>query len=265
MVTKYDELGYAEHILKKGFVTKYKRYELTLLVKKFAKDGLDKNQINKELVKFCKKFLEDYTEIGYYKIISSVISKGFKEPLVVLNNITITNKELKHISNLDISDEYKRILLAFILNNKISTEITTSRNPEYKNKYIFNGNKKTYANIKKMANIPQRINISDAIFEMSQLGLFKPFMRGNIELSFIKDIEITDDIFCKLSPYELDSVDLIWRVWNGDEKIGVCEECGRFIELTTSNNKYCPKCQKEVQLKIDAEYQRKKRKKRKIE
>lgn len=95
-----------------------------------------------------------------------------------------------------------------------------------------------------MANIPQRINISDAIFEMSQLGLFKPFMRGNIELSFIKDIEITDDIFCKLSPYELDSVDSIWRVWNGDEKIGTCEECGRFIELTTSNNKYCPKCQK---------------------
>ena len=242
MVTKYDELGYAEHILKKGFVTKYKRYELTLLVKKFAKDGLDKNQINKELVKFCKKFLEDYTEIGYYKIISSVISKGFKESLVVLNNITITNKELKYISNLDISDEYKRILLAFILNNKISTEITTSRNPEYKNKYIFNGNKKTYANIKKMANIPQRINISDAIFEMSQLGLFKPFMRGNIELSFIKDIEIAEDIFCKLSPYELDSVDLIWRAWNGDEKIGTCEECGRFIEITGNRTIYCKSC-----------------------
>ena len=128
---------------------------------------------------------------------------------------------------------------------------------QYKNKYIFNGNKKTYANIKKMANIPQRINISDAIFEMSQLGLFKPFMRGNIELSFIKDIEITDDIFCKLSPYELDSVDLIWRVWNGDEKIGVCEECGRFIELTTSNNKYCPKCAYKIKLEQNKSYGKK--------
>lgn len=251
MVTRYDEKGYAEYVLKKGFTGKYKRYELTLLVKKFVSDGLDKNQIQKELVKFCKKHLQGYTDIGYYKIINSVISKGIKEPFVVINNIKITNQELKYISDLDISDEYKRILLAFILKNKISTTIAKLHNEKHENKYIFNGNKKTYASIKKMANIPQRIKLNDAIFEMSQMGLFKAFMRGNIELSFMKNIQSSEDVFYQLSPYELDSIDLIWRFWNEGlgKGVGRCKVCKRLIEIdgTKDNSKkYCEACAKKI-------------------
>ena len=55
-------------------------------------------------------------------------------------------------------------------------------------------------------------------------------------------------------------IDLIYKKWKNDDKgIGACEECGRLIELTTSNNKYCPKCQKEKEKEKYIKYNKKRK------
>lgn len=43
-----------------------------------------------------------------------------------------------------------------------------------------------------------------------------------------------------------------------------CQLCYNLIEITTSNNKYCPKCQKEIQLQSQRESMRKSRKKQNV-
>ena len=68
-----------------------------------------------------------------------------------------------------------------------------------------------------------------------------------------KDVEIITGDFRE--------IDLIYKKWKNDGKgIGVCEECGRFIELTTGNKLYCKQCGVEEDRKNARQRMKKKRK-----
>ena len=258
MEYKYNEQEYGKYIYENGFYTRFISYELTVLVKYLKSIGKNKKETEQFLYKFCKQHIEGFNKVKYYKTIDKSILDGRKKPFIVVKNIPILLKELESIQNLDLDDEYKKLLLALLVNRKIAYEINKINNGD--NAHIstyFNGTKKRFREVFKSANITKKgYKIDDMINFLVQNNVIESIIKGDIVLSYMCDIYDTeedndkkiiyqysnDGVFVEISDFE--NIGYVFEYYLGNKKIKMCEveKCNVLFKKKSNNQKYCAEC-----------------------
>lgn len=286
---QYNERKYAEKIMNEGFLTRFIKYELVVLAKYLQELDYSKKQTEEFLYKFCEKHIEGYNEVKYYSVIDNAIRDGRKKnnKLIVVEDLPVLKRELEYIDNLDLDDDYKKLLLSFLVKRKIAYEINrlfNGNNVELS--AYFNGNKKSFREVFKNSNIKTKgSKVDEMIASLVKLGIIQSIVKGDIVLSYMYDIydvetefiEIPnkqtkqnervekkhikynineDDVFYRLSDFE--NIGYLFDFYKGNNKIKICEGdgCGKFIRVTSNRVKYCKVCWKEKEKEDGRRYAR---------
>ncbi|MDD4698946.1 MAG: hypothetical protein PHV07_01640 [Oscillospiraceae bacterium] len=249
---KYDELTYAEEIYKAGrFLTKYYPTEMRLLTL-YYRDVLNLKPAKREeyLIKFCEGCIPSFNIARYYKIIDATLnrSRDKKQKLIRVEKIDIYKQELEYILSLDIQYNYKKILLAFLVQMKLNKYIYEIRNNKEYNSLYFKGDKKKYQNIKDMANVPSNVKIhEDAIYDMAHnhKGLISLLHSGLIILDFLKECVPSGDI--AFSIRDFNNVGWYLDYYCNMARIKLCKECENPFYAKANSQKYCKNCSTDIQ------------------
>ena len=76
----FNELEYAERMLKEGFLQDKYLMELKLLAKYYNKiKGLITDDVKIKLKEFCKKYLPEYNEVLHLELIVKAVASGYKD------------------------------------------------------------------------------------------------------------------------------------------------------------------------------------------
>lgn len=267
---RYNELEYAEKIYKNGFQTDFIKYELILLVKYLKQEkNMKLNDTINFIYKFCEKHIEGYNQVLFYKVIDGAIKEGRKRnnKLIEIKSLPIYKCELEYIDSIKIENDYKKILLSFLINKKISHEVMKINNKNIDNKIsvYFNGTMKKYNKILKVSNLKEKHDINLVINKLVDLNLNKndklivPLVKGNIILQYINKIDYkkNNEIFYDMPIDGLNNIGYIYDYYKKDPSIKRCEDCGILIKIKNNKTKYCKKCAKEMQLKWQRESMKK--------
>jgi predicted nucleic acid-binding Zn ribbon protein len=108
----FNELEYAEKLLKHGFVKFMSGIDLVVLAKYLRYLGKDDDQVKDDLNRFCAEFNPAYNEVFFYQKIQYVLKASKKYNLIIPSPIPITQKEIDIIK---ILRDYKAEKVLFIL------------------------------------------------------------------------------------------------------------------------------------------------------
>lgn len=248
---KYNETAYAELIFKKGFQTKYMPTELKLLVL-YLRDVLKLKPKQREefIYQFCQKYIPNFKKEKFFKIINKSLKNALKkdQKLIDIDKIDIYKSEIDYINSLDINYEYKKVLFTFLVQYKLNKKIYEYKFDKPYNNLYFQGGKKKYNNIKKMSNIPVKMNINDEVInELSNSDLIEILHKGIIKLNYLKEClsEMNDEV--AISVLNFDNIGYYLDYYNGNSKIIKCENCNKLIKKTCNKTKYCKECAKEIE------------------
>jgi len=248
---KYNEQDYAIQVEKDGFLTKYHNYELMLLVKYWKQYGVKPKQRKEKLYSFCKDNIENFNEVKYFKKLNYILREGGKKdnPLIIIKKISITDKEIEYINNLNIDYNFKKILFTLLVEIKVKKEIGRLKYGEVTKYNYIRGNQNTYNEIFEATKIPSNnYKINVFINELEQLEYIDVRTRGRIRLLFMDHIEESNVVIFDITTFDNIGYYLDW--YNGDSKIIKCESCGKLIRVTSNRKKYCSTCWKEKEREL---------------
>lgn len=271
MEYKYDELSYAEKIYKEGFQTDFIKYELILLVKYLKQEKNFKVKETEDyLYNFCEKYIPNFNKVLYFPVIDKALKEGRKRKnkLIIIKKIDILESELKYIDELEIEKnnslnkedrekidyDYKKILVAFLLNKKINNKINSIRNsnPDEKISIYFEGSARAYNKIIRLSNLEEKHDINLIINKLIKADIIKSLNKGNILLSYIEKIPIgNSNIFYELPPNGFNNLGYVFDYYKGKEDIKKCEKCEVLIKTKNNKRKYCKKCAREIKQEQD--------------
>ena len=128
MTIIFNELEYAENLLKKGFTDYISWADLKILAKYFRFKGQKTPEIKKSIVDFHKKF-SYYNEQVVGEKIDNAIKKSERSPLRISTSVIITESEVQKIRALK---NYKMEKICFVMlvlsrANKIAYNSSSSR------------------------------------------------------------------------------------------------------------------------------------------
>lgn len=248
---KYNEEEYAKQIEKNGFLTKYHMYELTILVKYWKSQGIKPKQRKEMIYEFCEKHIENFNKVKYFRKINTVLRNGSKKdnPLIIVKEIPITDREIEYINGLNIDYNYKKVLFTLLVNNKIKKEVCRIRYGDVL-KFNYVGGKQKYFNeIFEMSKIPNTYKINNIINYLSNNGYIDIRTKGKINLLFVESIESSNKVVFNITTF--DNIGYYFDWYNGDEKIIRCENCGKLIKQTSNRKKYCSSCWKDKDAELN--------------
>jgi len=283
---KYDEEEYGKQIYTNGFQTDYTNSELTILVKYLKEVKKFKRKETEDfLYEFCKKYIKGFNKISYYKAIDRAILKGRRgdNKLVTIKSIPIFKEELIYIDSLEITHEYKKLLLSFLVNKKISLTIKDLHYGSNEMSTYFEGNKKRYEGIFKSANIVEKLKVDEMIHELVSKGVIQSVIKGSIILDYLysiykvreetiqvmnKKTEEIEDKIKKIIEYDikdyelyeeindLDNIGYIFDFYKEVNNVKRCDQCQCYIKLKSVNSKakYCVGCAKIIKNEQNKRY-----------
>jgi hypothetical protein len=237
----YDELEYAENLIKNGFVKDMSRKDLTVLAKYYLCKQLDENDTRGLLVKFCRKHHQGFNEIIFAKVIDDSMRDAKKNPLRLPINVFITKSEIEKIREIK-NYRYEKILFVMLYCAKYEKEIKKvygSKGKEIDDKFYVN---KLFPAILSMAKVYATIDNQGKIKnELHQKGFFNSTAsrfddEGGFEIFYAEDDTYGKNIFDVIrSPTDIDK-----------HYPPYCEKCGKVIDKTGDRQKFCEGCVVEV-------------------
>jgi hypothetical protein len=257
---QYKERTYAKEILEKGFISNHIKYELQLLVKYYKELGHKPKERKELLYKFCEKHLEGFDRVIHFKLINSVLNHVIskKNIIIEIENVNVTDEELKYIDNLDIEHDYKKVVFTLFVLDKLNKEYHKLRNEPSNEEHYFGGSKK-YKELISSSKITLKKNniIHNMIGELDGIGIVQITSNSSIKLSFIYEISESDNVVLKVSTY--DNIGYYYDLHAGENKIKQCERCETPIKIIGKNTKYCDSCRSIIEKEKGRERVRKHR------
>lgn len=244
----FNELEYANKMLKNGFIQDKYLMELKLLAKYYnKKEGLKTNEVKQKLKEFCEKYLPEYNEVLHLELITKATRYGVqkKNNLVVVPSIPITKTELEKIKSLNNLDLEKLTFIGLVL-SKIYKNLSKGKNNKSKDYYI-NNFRELFKHSKIKVNKQKREKF---IEQLCETKLFELTIYCTLKVNFI-DNKSEPQLIIK----NFDNFLLEYLKYIGDNVI-YCENCK--VPLVPSNNKtkYCKDCAKEIKLENDRRIQK---------
>lgn len=222
----FDEIKYAEHIIKYGCSRKYILVDFKILAKYFL---LYKHYSEEEAMENMLSVLKDKQSIIPLNYLPQKIDLSIKyaktEDLKLSSAIHITQEELEKIDSLPESVRELAFIYLFLWKWNKDTEF-----------FIDKSDLKKLLKLSGVANY--KLDILDG--ELEKLGFIKfvDYCRKekvavNLEQSDVSDLELTVEDF--------DNVILYYRQHCG-KKVIKCEDCGCLVEVRSNRQKYCKNC-----------------------
>ena len=227
----FDELKYAENIIKNGYKNKkYINYDNIILVKYWKHKGCDKQEIKVKLKSLMKDFQNLYNDnIINYKI-HRALEIGMKFELEFNKIVEIYQSELDTIGLLN-DIELQKILFVLLVVWK------------YKNKNKF---RITNSDILKLAEVKCNNNkfwdYLHCIFPTGYMNLVEYKNKDYYKINIPEEgnLVLTIDNFNNIINYYLSYL--------YPENYMKCQECEVPIRITNGNLKYCKDCAREIEL-----------------
>lgn len=157
---KYNELEYAELIYNNGIQTKHIYTELKLLVLYYRDILKYPPRIRKkELEKFCKQYIAGFNMAKHYIIFDRTLRRGSdkRNKLITISKISIYVEEFNYINSLEIGYNLKKVLFAFLVQNKLNKEFYKLKNDIDLDNNYFKGGRRQYNEIKKCLRSHKRL------------------------------------------------------------------------------------------------------------
>jgi hypothetical protein len=252
---KYNELAYAELVFKKGFQTKHIPTELRLLVLYLRDEvGMKPKEREVAVYQFCKKHITGFKKENFFKKINKALKSGLnkEQKLIVVLKIDIYNKELEYINSFEIPQEYKKVMFAFLVQNRLNKAVYEYKFNKVYSNISFKGGIKKYNNIKKMSNIPIKMLLNDEVInELDKLKLVTILHKGMIILNYIENCIQEDEVIMTVTDFE--NVGMYLDCFNNLNGVKKCagENCDKNIKITNNKNKYCSDCAREIKMELD--------------
>jgi hypothetical protein len=108
----FNELKYAEKLLKHGFVNFMSSIDLVMLVRYLRYIGKNEVQIAEDVDNFCRKYNSAYNEVSYADKIKFVLKIAQRRNLIIPSPVPITQKEIDTIKSVK---DYKAEKVLFFL------------------------------------------------------------------------------------------------------------------------------------------------------
>lgn len=243
MVNDYNEISYAEYIIKNGFLTKRRMYELGLISKYYIMNGNTDNEIFDILVDFCNKYFEEFNVSRYFDKLKSIIKKSKSAPIHEIGSISITNNDINFIASYDGTPRFHTVLFSLLVIKKIRIILGQPQYLNYK-----------YSKLSKVCGIGVTKNIYPIIKELEDLGLIRICRNSNIEILFSVDMSNESGIVFEV--HDFDSLYCYYRNYYKLGKYIECSCCGKMTVVGSNRQKYCPKCSREINIKQTIERRR---------
>ena len=226
-----------QNILESGNLGDKPKSSIGLLARYYIEQGKDKQEIISILDDFLNKNLKEYNTVVWSKDLEKVVKNAikFNKPLVELDNITLTQDEIKVIK--DIPNMVKqKVLFSYIVYYKVLEKMNKATDGWISETYradVFKESNTGYKGFKQL----------DLIRELVELGYMenaKGGLNNSFRLLYIKEetpenpVEMIIDDFRELG--------LQWMEYNKDKKIKCCEVCGIRFKPKSNRQKMCKQC-----------------------
>lgn len=226
--------------------------ELRLLAVYYRDLGKKPKERKELLYKICKKHIEDFNRVKFFKEINSAVnySTNKKNKIIDVECIPITGSELSYIDNLDLDVFYKKILFTLLVKDKLKQEVWRMISEQDPNgEHYFKNNDKNARKLVKTADITLssmrkygHSNIFNIIHYFIELRLIEDTIE-NIKLLYIYDIPKDDCVVMKIRDYE--NIGIYYDLHIGKKNIKACKSCDKPIKVRSNRTKYCVECAKE--------------------
>lgn len=240
---KFKEKEYAEAIIENGFISKNLNYELKLLAMYYKELGYKPKKREELLYDFCKKNIENFSRVLYYKKINSVLNYARKKENILINanEIDITENELRFIDSLDINHQQKKLCFTLLVLAKLYSTVHHIKYGEHTTEHYFGGNNKRYKELIDASHTSLTANkLHQNIGELAKKDIVEIRNKGFIKLSFIYGIEPGGETAIKIRSF--DSIGLYYDLHTGQKKVKSCVNCQTPFRFKSNKSKYCPPC-----------------------
>jgi hypothetical protein len=211
---------------------------IRILIKYFYSKGMDKSQIRDEIENYMVKNYLDFNSASWQNTLDNMVKTYSKEKfnLIAVDSINITQGEWNTIRSVG-NIKFERLLFVLLVYAKVLNKIN-DKNNNWVNKEIntiFKAAKLTETG-------KQQRLILKQLSDLEYLQIPKMVNGTSVRVGFIDD---NSKVLFELKDFE--NIILSYFMLKG-ENIKVCEGdgCNNLIKVTTSNNKYCPNCSKEI-------------------
>jgi len=267
--SKYNELNYIKEVYDNKIGNPRWQSDLRLLAIYLKKtQGLKPKPLKEALYDWCETtdgIKDDFNRMLHFQIVNAAVASASKKNacLVQIDNTIVCQHELDYIdsySGEEYNYEIKKLMFTFLVLSKINGEAYSQRTGgEVASGTSFKGGVRKYNQLKKMANLPSKLDInSDIIHEMKLQGLITVKHLGLIYLNFMKDIKTIECANPKKKIEIKTFEDIGWyydyyydkKSKNKKSKMKLCGNgakdktrgCNRPFKQIATNEVYCKDC-----------------------
>ena len=228
----FDELHYAESLLKNGFDTYEKGEYLRALAKYYRYMGDKPKTIYEKILSFCLKYDPNFNEEIFGYRIESAIKRTEKWKLRLPVEIYITEKELDNIRSVK-NFKLEKILFMMLV---MSRSLKISGGYLSKEYYL----NESFASILTMAKVyVNKSKREDYRYELSRMGFIDPNSEGKKKSNGKDNLRLLYADENSEKKLFIESVDLALKYYNP-----ICEMCGKEMEFRKMRL-ICDNCYKE--------------------
>lgn len=240
---KYCEKDYARLVYEKGFQTKHIPTELKLVILHLRDEvGVERAELKQALIDFCATHEESFNLAIWYRRINDAVKYGTdkKNRLINVDEILVTEGEAAYIDALPVEHDYKKLLFTFLVQMKLNKAVYEFKNQSEYSSTFFKGGMKRYNEIKKMANVPTKLDINAGfVRDMAEAGYISIYYNGLIKHNWLDECNESRDAVIRVKDYE--NVGIYWDYYKGVNGVRLCKECQQPFKVSPQCKLYCKK------------------------
>lgn len=227
----FDEKKHVEKMLRSRFLTNNVKFEMQLFATYFRELGYCDKEIEDSLHSYCKKHLNNYNRVKFYKLIDEKVNRSKKLKLKVSRPINITQKEIETILA---EDNYKCQKLMFVYLVLAKYYMQNNKTNKYyvgtKDNDIFN-----------LCNMYTRKSEKiELLHYITKKGYITPTLSMSSIVNYVNE---NSPVLITLIP----DTDMVYYF---EQYLGGlfihCANCNKLVKKTNNRIMYCSECARDI-------------------
>ena len=244
----FDELEFATRLLKTGF-SRYKSIsDLFILAKYYRHLGMNKKEVEKELLNFCYRFNPEFNVVTDGWRIDNAVNNSQKYKLRQPIDINVTQQELATIEQID-NYKYQKILFVMLVCSKNERYNGTKIKPK-KNKSTDFFVNSSFIDILKIAKVNINKQERDSILhDLNVLELVEATYYGSFKVKYVNECS---EVMLTIQS----NGGMVEEYKKMKKKIKYCVDCQKPFEPNSNRQERCEDCAKKREREKTREYVR---------
>lgn len=248
----FNEKEEAERIVTMGFENNvFDPIKVYMVAKYFAQEmGYGKVRLEKEIIKFCKKYNPSFNQVTESENIKKWVKAGLSYRLRETCEINITSKEMNFLNSIQEKKDQRLLFSMLLISKSLSqniSKVNKARHPVTEKKYYLKYS--SFTDVIKVARVSnfKDTDLCDLIFKYKNNFTFYSPEKELIRLDFAGGDDVVETIYDfsdvkKLYEeiFEKDKIEARNKEKQGNTLI--CKICGKEVERINQRQIYCKNC-----------------------